>query len=396
MKIVFAHDHQFCRDGAGRYYSDGQFPYRLWQRYLQVFDEIIVAGRVRPLRPQERWEQLDVSAGPGVRFAEIPSATTLRAKLVGSGQVRQALREVLQEADGLIARNSEIGLLAAAEAQKLRKPWAVEVVSSAFDAYWHHGSWRGKAYAPWAEYATKRWVGRAPYALYVTKGFLQQRYPCPGRIAACSDVQLPRAEESVLQERRKRIRGGAGRPVIGMIGSLTQAYKGLGTALAALRRLKQQGQAFEFRVLGGGDVSSWQSLAAREGVAAETVFCGTIPSGEVPAWLDAVDVYVQPSLTEGLPRALLEAMSRGCPALGSQVGGIPELLSLPCLHRPGDSAALAGLLQRSLQDRAWRMAAAVRNFRLAATYAPDQVEPVRRRFWEDFRRACARGERASV
>jgi glycosyltransferase involved in cell wall biosynthesis len=43
-------------------------------------------------------------------------------------------------------------------------------------------------------------------------------------------------------------------------------------------------------------------------------------------WLDAIDIYVQPSRQEGLPRALIEAMSRGLPAFGARTGGIPELI----------------------------------------------------------------------
>ena len=40
-----------------------------------------------------------------------------------------------------------------------------------------------------------------------------------------------------------------------------------------------------------------------------------------------MDIYIQPSLQEGLPRALLEAMSRACPSIGSNAGGIEELLN---------------------------------------------------------------------
>ena len=42
--------------------------------------------------------------------------------------------------------------------------------------------------------------------------------------------------------------------------------------------------------------------------------------------MDNIDIYLQPSYTEGLPRALVEAMSRALPCIGSNVGGIPELL----------------------------------------------------------------------
>ena len=43
-------------------------------------------------------------------------------------------------------------------------------------------------------------------------------------------------------------------------------------------------------------------------------------------WLDTIDLYVQPSLTEGMPRAAIEAMSRGCPVVVSDVGGLKNLV----------------------------------------------------------------------
>ena len=53
---------------------------------------------------------------------------------------------------------------------------------------------------------------------------------------------------------------------------------------------------------------------------------GSLPHNEVFEWLDTIDIYAQPSRQEGLPRALIEAMSRGLPAFGARTGGIPELL----------------------------------------------------------------------
>ena len=47
--------------------------------------------------------------------------------------------------------------------------------------------------------------------------------------------------------------------------------------------------------------------------------------------LDECDIYIQPSFLEGLPRSVVEAMSRGCPCIGTNTGGIPELLPRECL-----------------------------------------------------------------
>ena len=388
MKIVFVHDHKFCRDENGTYYSDGQFPYELWLRYLQYFDKIVVMGRVRSLREEESWEILDRSSGPKVEFVEIPVPQHPGARLFSSRKVKKRMEKIIRHADGVIVRNGELAILAAGVAQRLQKVWAVEVVSSAFDGFWHHGSLLGKLYAPWAEFAMRRMVREAPFALYVTQQFLQKRYPCNGKTAACSDVQLDFSTLIDKQARQQRELLGKRVLRIGMIGSLTQAYKGLKTAFAALRRLKEKGFYFEFHILGGGDLKPWKVLAVKEGIDQETYFDGILPKNAVGAWLDQVDIYIQPSLAEGLPRALLEAMGRGCPAIASQVGGISELLEASCLHRPGDAEGLARLLKQALLEPAWREVQGQRNLAVAAEHAEAKVEVIRGAFWQEFRRAC--------
>src|SRR5690606_42058407 len=96
----------------------------------------------------------------------------------------------------------------------------------------------------------------------------------------------------------------------------------------ALARLRQIGlDGFRYEIVGGGDQSYLRKIARKYGVADPVDFLGRITRKEVFQWLDKIDLYIQPSKTEGLPRALIEAMSRGLPCLGTRVGGIPELLT---------------------------------------------------------------------
>jgi len=99
--------------------------------------------------------------------------------------------------------------------------------------------------------------------------------------------------------------------------------------------------------------------------------------------LDDVDIYIQPSRQEGLPRALIEAMSRGCPAVGSTAGGIPELLSPECLHQPGDHARLAELVERACVDKPWRDQLIARNFLVSLDYFDSILDPRRDSFWSE-------------
>lgn len=236
----------------------------------------------------------------------------------------------------------------------------------------------------------RRAVARADHALYVTKAYLQAQYPTrAANTCAASNVILPDVAETALSARLERIEALGRHPLrLGLIGTLKGRFKGIQTAFAALARARGDLPPLRLHILGGGDPAPWRAEAERLGVSDLVVFEGTLPAGEaVLRWLDSVDLYLQPSLQEGLPRALIEAMSRACPALASTVAGIPELLPADDLITPGDTAALAALLQRRATDRDWMADRARRNWAEVREYRAEVLEGRRARFWRAFREA---------
>ena len=300
--------------------------------------------------------------------------------------------------DAVIARlPSEIGFLAVSTARAAGKPCAVEVVGCPWDGLWHYGSLTGRAYAPVAWLRMRRALHLADHAIYVTNAFLQRRYPTQApNTAAASNVILKDVSPALLDARLARIAALPDRapdqPLrLGLIGTLRGRFKGIQTLLAALAQARADLPPVVLHILGGGDPAPWQAEAARLGVADLVQFDGTLPAGDpVLRWLDEIDLYLQPSLKEGLPRALIEAMSRGCPVLASTTAGIPELLPEPDLIPPGDAAALARLLQRRATDRAWMAARARTNWETACDYRAEVLEERRSAFWGRFRNSVAK------
>jgi glycosyltransferase involved in cell wall biosynthesis len=379
VRLVFAHDTWFIRAPDGRVFTDrGSFP---WDRYLEFASSITVVSRMRDLNPGESTERMALASHPQVSFVELPNLATPVGRFVKRRSARRSLTAVLEQADALVARlPSEIGGLACWVAHDLGLPWAVELVTCPWDAIWNYGNWKGRVFAPVAWWETRRLLKRAPFSLYVTSQFLQRRYPPGGHAVGVSDVEIA-VDPTALKQRLAR--QDEGPLVFGTIAALLP-FKGFDTAFAALGRARPALPPFEFRVLGAGDVDQYRRMADAAGVADVVHFDGTRPAGApVLEWLDAIDVYLQPSRQEGLPRAMVEAMSRACPALGSTAGGIPELLDADSLHKPGDAAGLARLLVRSA-DPQWRRAQAARNVEVAAAYAPDVLDARRREFWQAF------------
>jgi glycosyltransferase involved in cell wall biosynthesis len=112
--------------------------------------------------------------------------------------------------------------------------------------------------------------------------------------------------------------------------------------------------------------------------------------------LDRADLFVLPSLTEGLPRALLEAMARGLAAVATTVGGIPELLPADCLVPPRNAVALARRLREVMAQPAALMAMAQRNQEVARTYHDRVQTPIRRAFLRAVRDMSSAGHREAA
>lgn len=400
MNILWAHDHTFYFNDSGKFFSSGKLPYAVWERYLSVFDRITVVSRAKKATSETEIRNKSLSSGANVDFIALPSLSNPVNKLTKKGYVERILTESIEKSDAVIARlPSEIGAEAIEIAKKLNKPFAVEVVACAWDGLWNYGNMQGKVYAPFATMKTKSLVKQAPFAIYVTRQFLQKRYPCAGgHTEACSNVEIPEMSVDVLEKRMERIRSrsgagaGAERTVIGLIGSLNGKTKGIDIALQALAKAKPHLPPFRFRILGDGNREPWEALVRKLGLQDEVEFCGVLPSGgAVFEWLDEVDLYLQPSFQEGLPRATIEAMSRGCPVIGSTAGGIPELIDPAYLHKPGSVEGLAGLVRERIADSSWMTEQACKNFHKSQEYTKVKLDRDRKRFWEKFHDYVSKG-----
>ena len=108
-------------------------------------------------------------------------------------------------------------------------------------------------------------------------------------------------------------------------------YKGQQFVIKSIPTLNKKGIRVNYYCVGQGSESYLRKVAKKCGVQDQVHFTGSVTHDEIFDLLDECDIYLQPSLQEGLPRALVEAMSRGCPSIGAKTGGIPELLPEECI-----------------------------------------------------------------
>ena len=129
------------------------------------------------------------------------------------------------------------------------------------------------------------------------------------------------------------------------------SVKGHPTLFRALQHLGDSGVALH--VLGTGPrEDEYRGMVAAAGLDRQVVFRGFCP--DIAAALRQVDVMVMPSLSEGLPFALLEAMSLGLPVIASAVGGIRDVVEdgvSGLLVPPGDPVRLSDAIALLRDDR---------------------------------------------
>jgi glycosyltransferase involved in cell wall biosynthesis len=94
---------------------------------------------------------------------------------------------------------------------------------------------------------------------------------------------------------------------------------------------------------------------------------------------------VHPSRTEGLPRAVIEAMARGLPCVGSTVGGIPELLALEDLVPPNDARRLAAKIAEVVTTPGRMESMAARNLAQVRLYCEETLRARRSDFFRALR-----------
>ncbi len=384
MKLLFVHDSPFL-EHKGTCRSAGNITATTWRRFLPHVDHIQVVARRADAAHFKDPSSLDTVSHPDVSFELVERSPYHRFER-GWRAVKPILEEQVRSADAVIARiPSFIGHLTAEIALKQGKPLAGEIVACPWDAMWNYGRLSGKAMAIRERYRLRRLVRRLDLAVYVTGSFLQKRYPTQAPSESASNVELLRPPEQLLDQRLARQQEPPKPLRLGQIGSLAHRIKGWETAIRAVGQLRQQGIDVVFEILGGGAPDVALQCAAAHGVADRIRPMGSIASGEpVLAWLDSLDMYIHPSRQEGLPRAVIEAMSRALPCICTPAGGTPELIDPRFIFAKNDDTQLAQRIITLLDDPVQMHEQSRRNFARAADYYVDRLEAHRERIWGDY------------
>lgn len=384
-KMLFCHDGPMAVDKNNNAYPVF-FTKDVLARYYNIADEITVLTRTKVIDPKDtNSERADMEK---LKIVSSPNLAVFKNFFSNRVNAKEKLEKELHDADFLIARlPSRIGNMAVDLAVKTGKPYLIELVGCPWDALWNY-SLVGKINAPSMYLETKKKVESSKYTVYVTNDFLQKRYPTHGENTNCSNVELKNFDDQKIEERLQEIqkRNKKDKLILGTTAAVDVKYKGQQYVIEALGKLKVRGVTnIEYQLVGDGNQAYLRKLAEKNDVIEQVKFIGALPHKDVFKWLDCIDIYIQPSKQEGLPRALIEAMSKGIPSMGSRTAGIPELLEEEFIFSNSKKNVdeICKILNRFDKDTMYEQAK--RNYEEAKLYDKNIIEKRRLEFFLKFK-----------
>lgn len=375
MKVFLASEFR-CTVYKGEYYLATR-AYVIYVRYAEAFGDIVLCSRF------EKADEKPFDCIKADFIKEIVDCDSLSKTMLG--RYKNQMIHAMRKCDFAVGRFPSIIAFRAYDcAKKLGKIFVAELMCDGWDSYWNH-SMAGKIIAPYMTNKMKRCTWNADFAIYVTERFLQKKYPCKNPSINASNVVIKDCNQEILINRLKKIKEMDVHNISMMTSASVDQYsKGQEYVVKAIKILKDRGIYVTYFLAGEGDQNYLLNFARKADITANLIFMGRLPIKDIFKKLDEIDIYIQPSLQEGLPRAVIEALSRACPVLGARTAGIPELIDNECVFKRASARSIADTIEIILKNGLKEYAK--RNFEHSKLYNDETLNERRNSYYEEIRR----------
>ena len=393
MNIVVISDAHFYRMPNGEVYTSEVYDRIFFGRFLNVFNSIYVVGRVHDVKNIDAsyqrvddekiniWPLPDFYGGIGV-IMNILSLTKLCVEYIRNGHI------IILRAPGIVSiicglicllfkRSKVLGM------EVIGDPWTLfdkGVVKSKFSSIAKY----------FETYGLKIIARNFNGVSYVTEKYLQQMYPCKATINAkgiddyftanYSSIILP--DDSIKEPRVYD--NNVFFNIVHVSANYTNYGKGHIPLIRAINYIVDRGvKNIHLTFIGDGPYrEKFEDEVKRLGIDKYVSFIGRLPNGlEVKKRISMSDIMVFPTVSEGLPRVLLEAMSEGLPCLSSPVCGIPEILEEKYLFAHDDYVGFAEKIIYLMNNVKELNEMSKKNVEIAGRYTETELQKRRDKFY---------------
>lgn len=386
MKALIVADAHLYRTPDGKVWTKTIYGNAFWQRYLEVFDEIDIAARMCRVSYDMVRDYLRVD-GAHIHFRPMPMARGGKEYIRHLPQILKRAREVVQgEACAVVRLPSIIATFIYPHIRKQKIPHGIEVVADPNEAF------SNPLVRTVLTNQLKKAAQSANGAAYVTQFALQKSYPSYARIHGEDARHFEEYYSSITlaPETLGEPRSFGGKRQFKLVhtsNNISHDEKGHSIVIKAVKELRKRGHRVEVNFIGDGSMrQDFEKLAAELGIKKYVHFLGWFSSSEeIRRVLQENDIFIFPSVSEGLPRAVIEAMAVGLPCVASPVGGIPELLPKELLVGPKDVMGFSDAVEGLITNTARMEAESLRNIGKAKEYIIPVLQNRRNHFYKKIK-----------
>lgn len=397
ITLLLTVDHQFARTPDGKVWVKTIYGYDFWKRYLNVFDKVRIAARVRDVDKIE--EKMLLASGDNVEFFQLPQYRGAKEYVLRYGSIRKAVHGVADGCDCAIFRiPSPISDLVKKEVVKKGLPWAAEIVNDPWDNFAPNAfkSVFRPVYRFRFTHQVKNYALKANGASYVTEFALQKRYPSYARVHGESREHFESYYSSILLKQayfwddREFDPNKEEFTIVHVSSCVTDFSKGHDVVIKVVKELRDRGMRVKAKLVGDGPKrADFEAMVRELGIGDAVTFTGLLPSAtEVRKELLESDILIFPTVGEGLPRTVIEAMAVGLPCLSTAVNGIPELLEEAYLIGQQDVCSFADMAQKILGSEELYNKISKRNVEKAREYEDSALTARRNVFYGKLLDLC--------
>lgn len=357
MKLLVATDAHIFRTPDGAYWCKSIYEYNFWKRYLNIFDDVKIVARMKDVS-EIKGKKLRVD-GEHVEVSGIPFYQGPKELLKVYTKIKRALKRIDFDCDAALMRMpSQTASMVYSHLRK-EMPVAGEVVYDMMDDVNRPGQGPVlKLLNIITSNRLKKFCLKANGVSYVTEHSIQKHYPAYSMLHGETNEHFHTYYSTItLSDKafagpRDFTNNVSIKLVLSSV-AMNSERKGEKVVIETVKKCRDLGYEVSAILIGDGTLKkSFEDYANRLGIDQYIEFTGLLPSSDhVREVMQNADMFVFPTMGEGLPRGILEAMAIGLPVLSTPVGGIPEVIDRKYLFDPLDSAGFAKMICHLMDNK---------------------------------------------
>ena len=386
MKALVVADAHLYKTPDGKVWTKTIYGNDFWQRYLEVFDSIDIAARMCESTYEEVKGFLRVD-GDNISFKPMPMARGGKEYIKHLPQILKRAREVTKdEVCAIVRLPSIIATFIYPHIVKQKIPHGIEVVANPNETF------SNPVIRKILTSQLKKAAQTANGAAYVTQFALQKQYPSYASIHGSDNVHFEEYYSSITlsPERIGKPKSYEEKEKFSLVhtsNSISHDEKGHSVVIKVIKALRDKGYDVEVNFIGDGSMRpDFEKMSEDLGIDQYVHFTGWLSSSdEVARVLSENDIFIFPSISEGLPRSVIEAMAVGLPCVASNVGGIPELVSEEYVFDPKDVDGFASAIEKLITHPKLMDEESLRSIQKASEYTTPVLQSRRNAFYSKIK-----------